>query len=270
MFLRAIKLASIISFAGVVISFFLPGLLPGAESFRVTGFFNNPNQLAYFSLCSMGSILALSGKSFISDKLSLLSFSLAFLSILASASLGGIVSSIFILCAVISKFRLNFSSLIRSFALISVIFFVIVGFNNLSGNALFDRLERRSLALDRKFENLESERGYDRIMNYPAFNIFGAGEGATERFDGGLEIHSTLGTLLFSYGFIGIYLFILLLRNVMYGFNFYSFLILAAPLVYGVSHNGLRFTYFWLFLVFIYWYNSNRHSEIIMQKAIRE
>src|SRR5690606_25026545 len=62
-----------------------------------------------------------------------------------------------------------------------------------------------------------TERGYERLWEYPQYLIYGAGEGAHWRFmdvlyaersiGGGREIHSGLASVLFSYGIFGFALF---------------------------------------------------------------
>jgi hypothetical protein len=95
-------------------------------------------------------------------------------------------------------------------------------------------------------------RGYDRIVNHPEFWFFGAGEGSFQRFESvlGGEIHSSWGTIFFSYGLIGTLLFLLFFLNVFkYKKNFFYFM----PIFfYGLTHQGLRSTQFWILLFIFY------------------
>lgn len=94
-------------------------------------------------------------------------------------------------------------------------------------------------------------RGYDRILNHPEFLLIGAGEGAVYRFETALvehELHSSIGTVLFSYGIVGLVLFsAALLQPVLVG-GWRLLVPMAPPLVYGLTHQGLRFTELWVLL----------------------
>ena len=92
-------------------------------------------------------------------------------------------------------------------------------------------------------------RGYDRIWNNAEYIIFGAGEGAVYRFDTflGGEIHSSVGTLLFSYGILGLLLFLYALGRLGIQDRVCIKYILVI-LIYGLAHQGLRSTHFWIFL----------------------
>ena len=96
-------------------------------------------------------------------------------------------------------------------------------------------------------------RGYLRLIDYPQYLIFGAGQGMDERFgdlDGfTYEIHSSLFGLWFYYGLTGIILFVVAIYKL---FNNKANIILLAPVfVYGLFTYGLRSPYFWLILGFV-------------------
>lgn len=96
-------------------------------------------------------------------------------------------------------------------------------------------------------------RGYDRILNYPEYILFGAGEGAYERFRSelyGSELHSSFGTLLFCYGIPGTGLFALCLLLMCKGDPRIA-LFLVPAFVHGTGHQGLRFAFFWTTLAFV-------------------
>jgi len=104
-------------------------------------------------------------------------------------------------------------------------------------------------------------RGYDRIWLHPEHLVLGAGEGAYNRFyrsaAAGKEMHSTFGTVLYSYGAVGAAMFVLLLlglfrratlRHVAY----------ALPLaLYGLTHQGLRSTMLWVFMGLVFTYGTH-------------
>jgi hypothetical protein len=96
-------------------------------------------------------------------------------------------------------------------------------------------------------------RGYDRIWNHPWHLAFGAGEGAYGRFRSGYlgEMHSSVGTLLFSYGIAGCLLLIFFLILVIKQNKFTEYFILIPLLIYSLTHMGLRFSYFWIVIAFL-------------------
>ncbi|MFT7158405.1 MAG: hypothetical protein ACI8Q1_003437, partial [Parvicella sp.] len=93
---------------------------------------------------------------------------------------------------------------------------------------------------------------YDRISNHPEYLIFGAGEGGYNRFDTFIdnhEMHSSLGTIVFSYGIPGIVLFTLFVFSLLKKLPWF-YLVYSLPLfAYGITHMGLRFTVFWVALM---------------------
>jgi hypothetical protein len=101
------------------------------------------------------------------------------------------------------------------------------------------------------------ERGYDRILAHKEYWLLGAGEGATDRFAATTristaEIHSSMGTLFFCYGIVGITLFLVFLYRVAKGAPLRSIVMLAPALAYTFAHQGLRSTSAWiLFGVFV-------------------
>lgn len=92
-------------------------------------------------------------------------------------------------------------------------------------------------------------RGYDRLWRFPYFLILGAGEGVFQRFSGlyDVEIHSTIGAILFSYGVVGTGL---LMAAVIFSLDRFMRgpMYLLPVLVYGVAHNGIRQPLFWVLL----------------------
>src|SRR5699024_1310003 len=106
-----------------------------------------------------------------------------------------------------------------------------------------------------KVANVESERNYDRIFIHAELVILGAGEGLYSRFDdrGDLEIHSSFGNLLFSYGSISLILFSVLLMRILISMPLAYSVSLLAPLAYSVTHMGLRSVYFLLLITICFY-----------------
>jgi hypothetical protein len=109
------------------------------------------------------------------------------------------------------------------------------------------------------------ERGYARISQYPQYLVLGAGEGAYVRFhERGIEIHSTLGNVVFSYGVVGLALFTAVLVVIFRRATWAHRLYFVPIMLYGVGQMGLRFAYFWIFLGLVYGaarYGRRTHDE---------
>jgi hypothetical protein len=90
----------------------------------------------------------------------------------------------------------------------------------------------------------------------PQHWFLGAGEGAYNRFKeisaiGAHELHSSLATLFFCYGIVGILLFLRFLWGTMSGAGIRAWVIVGAGLAYGMTHQGLRFRLLWVLLAMV-------------------
>lgn len=98
-----------------------------------------------------------------------------------------------------------------------------------------------------------SARGYDRLLLFPEYLVFGAGEGAVERFAGRVwflgEIHSSWVGVLFCYGFVGAALFAMFVASAVARIrDRWSRVLLLGPLVYGFTTYSIRNWYSWVAL----------------------
>jgi hypothetical protein len=209
---------------------------------RQTIFFNNPNQLGYFAL-TMASLyeLILSRYNVGRKILSHFIFGcFGFMAILSLSKAGMASFLILILFRMADKPKNIFKFIIISLLCYSV-------FSTTSYyKAMVDRME----LIGSDSDDGLSARGYDRIINNPEYLIFGAGGGGVERFDSAinLEIHSTFGTLLFSYGIVGFCLFAIFIYKIIKYSDAKNFLYLIPIAIYGLTHNGLRFSPAWILL----------------------
>jgi len=225
--------------------------------FRRAVTFNNPNQLGYWALMAVVVILIIRNV-FILNKVKhyKIIFFLAipltlYLSIISLSKASTI--SILVLFILNSIKNLKITIFISLLCVISFSYFEIAEVDFIS--RIDNRLSNIGKADD---DNLEG-RNYDRIWKYPEYLVFGAGEGTIEqRFERDNEIHSTFGTIIFSYGFIGTLTFFLFLFS-LFRDNKYSFLLFLVPLIlYSFTHMGLRSKTFWLIFTLIIIYNKNK------------
>jgi len=94
-----------------------------------------------------------------------------------------------------------------------------------------------------------TDRGVDRIVEHPEYLLFGAGEGYYLRFHPKkLEIHSSAANLIFSYGLVGVMLFLVFLRWLMPAAGTRVTLLILPALSYSLFHQGMRARPFWLSL----------------------
>ncbi|WP_079477801.1 O-antigen ligase family protein [Halobacillus salinus] len=227
-------------------------------SYRESLFYNNPNQLGYANLVSLAIILI----TYQSVKRGRIWFFVAvtgcLVLIAASLSKAATISGavMFVTWLLLSK---HWSVKINTMLIAVVFAFLFVTVpsfqESFKENERVTKLESRLNDIGQANDDNPANRGYDRIINDSEYLVFGAGEGAYTRFDtklSGYEIHSTFGNLLFSYGVIGMVLFIALIVLSVYRRPLAMSSPLFFILLYGIAHNGIRNTIFWIFLSLLF------------------
>jgi hypothetical protein len=222
--------------------------------FRRTGTFNNPNQLGYFGLLSLIMIVQL--KKYLSRRKILL----------YESSVVLMLMSIYFLVLSLSKAALLSGSLVliqslraKRILILGILFtffstpIVTKTMSLKEVTRVVDRLEDTGSAND---DNLEG-RNYDRIWRYPQYMVLGAGEGAFVRFGKDNEIHSSVATIFFSYGIVGLFLVSLWVYSSRI-VSYWTLLALLAIGLYSLTHIGHRFKLFWVILTLFSYINSNR------------
>lgn len=209
---------------------------------RSTGSFNNPNQLGFYGLCLAGLAVILLKCKTIRFWMFVLLFCIGGFMTILSLSKAAIIS-FFAYALVFMRGR---QLLILAAACLAGVF--IIPTLDLSDLHFFNRLQDIGQDSD---DNLAA-RGYGLIGEMDFNLIWGFGEGYYHSISGN-EIHSTLGNLFISYGFVGfllfmsfqVLLFLTAVRStrsiVIAGF------ILVPYFLYGITHNGFRFSSVWLF-----------------------
>ena len=218
--------------------------------FRRAVTFNNPNQLGYWALMAMTvlfilkKILSLNKVKYFNIIFVLGVLMTLYLSIISLSKASTISIIILIILNSIKNFKII---LFLSFISIASFSYIELEEDNFISR-ISERLSDVGSASD---DNLEG-RNYDRIWKYPEYVFLGAGEGTIdERFYKDNEIHSTIGTIIFSYGFIGFLMFSLFLFSCLRE-DKYSFLFFLIPLLsYSITHMGLRSKIFWIILILV-------------------
>lgn len=263
-------------FYGVVTAIaiaFVGSLFVGQGVLRSSATFNNPNQLAYFILLAV-SMMTLAR--FRLPKNSLLEIAvvgiatwLAFISgsLTVWALMGCVITHFAIFRISIGLKHIPLVSIaILSYLLILLLNsslssdFLIAGFVDIDG--IHHLYETRIGTLDTKINNVEEERGYDRIIHNPQYIAFGAGVMSDFWFNG-MEIHSTPGALIFYYGVVGFALFVVIcfFPTLPYGAYKVSLFPMLVVWAYTMTHIGFRATYFWLFIALLYFICKERSKH---------
>jgi hypothetical protein len=229
--------------ASVVLQAILSPLAVDSAQSRQALFFNNENQLGYF--CVLAATIFVLGSQRFAVKLryqAIFYAAVAYLGMLAQSrtSLLGL-GTLLIVALVARPMRL----MLALGGLVAV--YILLNFTP----TVLPKSEER-LVVQGEYDTLAT-RGYDRIVNYPEHILFGAGEGAYERFRSELyasELHSSYGTVLFCYGIPGTCLFSLGLLFIVKQ-DARALLFLLPAFVHGTGHHGLRFAFFWAALAFL-------------------
>ncbi|MEO7735805.1 MAG: hypothetical protein ABIY55_32925 [Kofleriaceae bacterium] len=213
---------------------------------RSTVMFNNPNQLGYYALLSACIIL-------LGQKRFRISTVMVTAGLAACAYLALLSASKAALASICGLGIVLVIGNIRTMALALLVFGALILTNN-PFSAAIDRAQQR-IENDQSYGFIE-ERGYDRIIAFPEYWVVGAGEGAYRRFKdtsviGAHELHSSMATLFFCYGIVGVVLFGLFLWGTMAGAELRAWLIVGAGFAYGMTHQGLRFRMLWLLLALV-------------------
>lgn len=250
-------------FFGILISLSIQFLLwpfIGNQGVRTHMFFKDPNQLSFWSFSML--IISYLISTFIKPKthLVLAALLLSTFFIFISASKSGIVGSLIFWMF----FLINSGRKLIAFvgAGIIVLSFLIVlkkiDFSNIDVvNNVIGRLSEKKHPGKQGLEG----RGYDRVLRFPQYLFFGAGEGQNERFNERIEIHSTFINILFSYGIIGFTLFMLAIFNILRGSRKDVALILLIIILYTLAHMTLRSPLFWISLMLLFVLNTAKFQS---------
>jgi hypothetical protein len=247
-----------------------------AASLRQIAGFNNPNQLAYWSLLSLCIFWAIASKYKIKGYIQAATVVCLIYSSATALSKSGMIAVAF-LCALhyIKKPKLFMIGLV---ALIPAYFL-------LDNSTLVTRINERLQNIGQQSDDSLYARGYTRIFDSPEYMVMGAGEGGLYRFEKETtasfnaagkcadlachEIHSTLGTIIFSYGIPGLATFCAALLCLYRLSSSGRFVYLLPPFLYGVTHQGLRTSFFWLLFVIVALLDSSDGGDVPARKNPR-
>jgi hypothetical protein len=229
---------------------------------RQEGTFNNPNQLGYWSLLSTCYLLILHyGRRM--PWIDMAAILLCTYFITESLSRAALISHVFLMLTfMIGPYSTHISKVFLIFVVLLFSLFQVVFLNN--DAFVIEKLEIVTRVTDR-LESIQTEdgvveeRGYERLLNFPQYILYGSGEGANWRFNSktnpkhqGAELHSGLASILMSYGAFGFILFATFVYTIFQRVPLLLWLSLVAVMGYGITHQHIRFTGFWVYLGILY------------------
>ena len=224
---------------------------------RYCGTFNDPNQYGVFIFFSLLIVYIIDH---ITEKNKWIWWSiLGTALILPSTSTGTMVGIIvFWSCLYLTSVkRLNNSErILWGIVLLGFVFIYIIlrtGIVQVPGFIASSRMYRRFFskinsvigASDASF--LLADRGWTRIINYPIYFLYGAGEGGFERFNTSIEIHSSIIVPFFYYGIMpSVLVWIWTIRKLRYNKYLFVFISMLAEALFLVN---TRQPMYWMLLV---------------------
>ncbi len=234
---------------------------------RTQLFFSNPNQLALYGLCMLiiSNIIA----ECIKIKLIYVLFvsGIFTMLIIISASRSAAVGVILFWLFFFVKSRKHVLVLATAI-LITIAAISITGkfdpnkFTTI--NYVFERLTVQNNTYNQGLDG----RGFNRIIEFPQYLLFGAGEGKYARFGSRIELHSTFYSILFCYGIIGLGLFMIAIFTLFKGFNKQVIILFLVLALFAQVHMALRLPIFWITLLFLNHLAS--YKTIIINTTIKE
>lgn len=225
---------------------------------RSVGMFNNPNQLGYFSVCLLSLSYLLYIHRFIGYFLAISVIGAALFLSIASLSKAAMVANFLVILFAIKPTRIDdfLDRSIRVGPLLCWLFFIV--FTVFAGGFFYAKGVVGDYGFVQRLGNIASEgdsslvaRGYWAFLQGNSVQIFlGLGNSKVSQLIGH-EVHSTFGSMFNNYGFLGFFLFFNLMLIWLYkiwrAYGFVGMLCISAPaMLYGITHNGTRFSLFWI------------------------
>mgnify|MGYP007047380726 FL=1 len=235
--------------------------------YRFQGYFNNPNQLGYFSVCCFSLIYLFYRNLYIPYYLMISSIVIVVLFSILSLSKAAFISLFLCMLFAIKPYNYKYSKIIVAILLLSIILFMTFFYQQILETNFFNRLVNTFNENDSSLKM----RGYFVYFeaNYME-TIFGMGPKKLYELQG-YEVHSTFMMILSCYGFIGFLIFSLLMLfwalDIKKSYGFSGVICVCAPsILYGLTHNGIRFSMFWI----IFATSIFLSKELIKQKNFKD
>ena len=216
---------------------------------RYQGFFNDPNQMAFYVICVFSTFFYLlrgKGSGQLLFAIGVISVVLVFVTQSRSALLGIFFSLLAAYLRFIDNMAVGAGGRDRILAVIIGIMAVPVFLYLLLGLESADVAVSRFAGTD--VVSQAEIRGYTRLVEFPAYFFLGAGQGLDMRFGTRHEIHSTWVAVLFYYGIVGLAIFMAFIARIFLRLDLAGKIAFLGPVFYGISTYGARTPIFWVFL----------------------
>ncbi len=213
-------------------AFFVLGMNYGG--IRYLAFFNDPNQLSSWALFATVVFAALKQYGKISTAKFLVGGGACAALVLLSVSRGGTFALACMWLVVFWRSPLWTKLLLGAILAVSLTVFL----PYVEEMPFFSRVQTLSET------DIGADRHWNRLWEFPFYNILGAGDGGYYRFDvTGLEVHSTILTVLFCYGLPGLFLYCAFIKVCIFKKLGNNLVLLFLPLVPSfISVNMIRMT----------------------------
>lgn len=216
---------------------------------RSTGGFNNPNQLGFFSVCLLSITYILYRAKVVGYMMAVLLFAAAIFLAISSLSKAAIAANFIVVLFALKPSAPRKAVFLWGIGAVGTLVFLTALY--LAG-AFDDYLfVQRMVGMADEADSSLVSRGYWAILQGNGLQIiFGLGAELVAEIVGH-EVHSTFASFLSNYGVVGLLLFSMLIflwiSAVWRHFGFMGAFCIAGPaILYGITHNGSRFTMFWL------------------------
>lgn len=234
--------------------------------YRKVIFFNNPNQLALWGVTTL-IIINVLAKQINIKKIDIVNLLVTFFIVVSA-------SKIAIFCAVVFWgywFVLKKKTIFDKIAVFVLILFSLYNIPKIMKLEVINNVIQRIETDDLSDDTLEG-RGFDRLWNHKEFLLFGAGEGENKRFNSQFdgELHSTLMSVLFSYGIIGFILYLTHIKLVFMGvFKRESLMLMFLLFTFSLVHMTLRIPFFWIAIATIYTKGKKYNIDVWNKRKVR-
>lgn len=233
-------------------------VLNHSTGIRHAGFFNNPNQLGYYSLILLSCVFLFEDEFSVYSKVIVIGITLfasaISLSKAAIIGVGGLAVSYTLFGNNERSVRKTVFQIIFIVLICALTYWILFSDSRyVMNSSLLRPLRNRILNMSRENDSsLSDGRGYARIFEMGIHFLWGMGEGAYRRFISlsGLEVHSTYVNILVSYGFFGMLSYAWIILKPLFGGKYTgrNFAGLSGVLLYFMAHNGVRNTLLWIIL----------------------
>lgn len=234
------------------------------QGVRAEMFFNNPNQLALWCTCLLVIIYTLTRLLNLNAIYVVVPALIITVFVITSASRAALLSCLGFWLYFIIKSRKHFVAVgilgLLAFLFISYNFTIDV--NNIAAVEYnMNRFSSNSFSSTQSFGG----RGYDRIIQYPQYLGFGAGEGEYWRFDESIELHSNLLNILFSYGIVGLLIYLGAFASFIRNISKEVITLLFVLVFFGIVHMTMRIPMYWIALLFVVYLHeeNNRKNDLL-------